>query len=71
MGGSFFTYLQLGFEHIIDPAGLDHFLFIIGLCAMYYPKDWRRITILVTAFTIGHSLTLLLAGRVGGILPAD
>jgi len=57
----FQTYLTLGFQHIIDLNGYDHILFIIALCAAYQLKYWRNITILVTAFTIGHSLTLLLA----------
>lgn len=57
----FFVYLQLGIDHILDPAGLDHTLFIITLCAVYQPRNWRQILVLVTAFTIGHSLTLVLS----------
>lgn len=70
MWSEFLIFVQLGFEHILDPAGYDHMLFVVGLCAIYRPKDFRRIAILVTAFTIGHCLTLLLAGRYGNILPA-
>ena len=58
---SFKIYLQLGFEHISDLAGYDHILFIIALCAVYRLVQWRSILILVTAFTIGHSMTLALA----------
>ncbi|MEM8894499.1 MAG: HupE/UreJ family protein [Bacteroidota bacterium] len=54
-------YLQLGFEHISNLAGYDHILFLIALCAIYRIQQWRFILILVTAFTIGHSVTLLLA----------
>jgi hypothetical protein len=54
-------YLQLGFEHIIDLRGYDHILFIITLCAVYLFSDWKHVIVLVTAFTIGHSLTLALA----------
>ncbi|MDX2286301.1 MAG: HupE/UreJ family protein [Bacteroidia bacterium] len=54
-------YLQLGFEHILDPQGYDHMLFIVALCAAYRPAQWRNIVVLVTAFTIGHSVTLALA----------
>ncbi|MEM9897715.1 MAG: HupE/UreJ family protein, partial [Bacteroidota bacterium] len=54
-------YLQLGFEHISNLAGYDHILFLIALCAVYRIEQWRRILILVTAFTIGHSVTLALA----------
>lgn len=57
----FQTYLTLGFQHIIDLNGYDHILFIIALCAAYRLKYWRNITVLVTAFTIGHSMTLLLS----------
>lgn len=57
----FQTYLQLGFEHIADIRAYDHILFIIALCAIYKLTEWRKVAILVTAFTIGHSLTLALA----------
>lgn len=55
------TYFQLGLEHITDVNGYDHILFLIALCAAYRWSDWKRILILVTAFTLGHSLTLALA----------
>lgn len=54
-------YLQLGFEHISNLAGYDHILFLIALCAVYRIEQWKNIMILVTAFTIGHSATLILA----------
>lgn len=57
----FSIYLQLGFEHISDFAGYDHMLFIVTLCAFYAWREWKKILILVTAFTIGHSVTLALA----------
>ena len=53
-------YLKLGFEHIANLNGYDHILFLIVLCAVYQIKQWRNILILVTAFTIGHSITLFL-----------
>ena len=53
-------YLKLGFEHISNLAGYDHILFLIVLCAIYRIQQWRNILILVTAFTIGHSVTLAL-----------
>jgi len=53
-------YLKLGFEHIANLNGYDHILFLIVLCAVYQIKQWRNIIILVTAFTIGHSITLFL-----------
>lgn len=57
---TFGFYLQLGFEHISNLAGYDHILFLIVLCAVYRLEQWKKILILVTAFTIGHSLTLIL-----------
>ena len=54
-------YLKLGFEHISNLAGYDHILFLVVLCAVYRVQQWRNILILVTAFTIGHSVTLALA----------
>lgn len=53
-------YLKLGFEHIADLAAYDHILFLVALCAVYRIEQWRKILILVTAFTIGHSVTLIL-----------
>ncbi len=57
----FHFYLQLGFQHISDLAGYDHILFLVALCAVYRVEQWRNIVILVTAFTVGHSITLFLA----------
>jgi hypothetical protein len=57
----FEIYLPLGFQHITDFQGYDHILFVIALCAIYRLKDWKKVALLVTAFTIGHSVTLGLA----------
>lgn len=57
----FETYFQLGWDHILDPAGFDHMLFIVTLCAMYSWRNGWRLILLATAFTIGHSLTLALS----------
>ena len=57
----FLIYLRLGFDHITDPRGYDHILFVIALCAVYILQEWRQVLMLVTAFTIGHSITLALA----------
>lgn len=58
----FSTYLELGFRHILDPKGIDHILFVVALCASYELKLWKRILLLVTAFTVGHCVTLILSG---------
>lgn len=60
--GQFELYFQLGKDHILDyKHGYDHILFIVALCAVYLMRDWKKILILVTAFTIGHSITLALS----------
>lgn len=61
MGSEFAVYLRLGFEHIADLNGYDHILFIAALCAVYELREWRHLLWLVTAFTVGHSVTLALA----------
>ncbi|HEU4573400.1 MAG TPA: HupE/UreJ family protein [Chitinophagaceae bacterium] len=57
----FFFYFGWGWEHIISKEALDHQLFIAALAAIYLLKDWKQVLVLVTAFTIGHSLTLALS----------
>jgi hypothetical protein len=57
----FLFYLNLGWEHIISLDALDHQLFVLALIAVYSYNDWKKILILVTAFTIGHSITLALS----------
>ena len=61
MSSEFLLYLRLGFEHISDLKGYDHIVFIVALCAVYSIRQWRDLLWLVTAFTIGHSITLALA----------
>lgn len=58
----FELYFQLGKDHILDyKNGYDHILFVVALCAVYLMRDWKKILILVTAFTVGHSITLALS----------
>ena len=57
----FSFYFNIGWHHIISWDALDHLLFIAALSAIYVLKDWKQVLILVTAFTIGHSLTLVLS----------
>jgi uncharacterized membrane protein YbjE (DUF340 family) len=64
----FFTFMGMGIEHILQfPEGYDHLLFILALSAIYTFSEWKKVFLLVTAFTIGHSVTLLLT--VSGISP--
>jgi hypothetical protein len=57
----YLLYLRLGFEHIIDPKGYDHLLFIAAFSLGYRLSDYKQLLLLITAFTLGHSLTLILA----------
>jgi hypothetical protein len=58
----FRIYFDLGRDHILDIAnGYDHILFVIALCVLYQLRDWKQVLVLVTAFTIGHSVTLALS----------
>ncbi len=57
----FALYLRLGIDHIANLRGYDHILFIVALSIVYPLKQWRKLLILITAFTIGHSTTLALA----------
>lgn len=57
----FWIYLQLGFEHMTDINGYDHMLFILAMIAPYAFRDFKILAKLITAFTLGHSITLALA----------
>jgi hypothetical protein len=58
---TFQLYLELGIKHIADIFSYDHILFVVCLCVAYSLSQWKQILILITAFTIGHSTTLVLA----------
>ena len=55
-----YLWFQTGFEHITDIAGYDHMLFLLVLCSIYRFKNWDWV-VLITAFTVGHSITLALS----------
>lgn len=57
----FTFYFNIGWHHIININALDHLLFILALASLYLLKYWKQALILVTAFTVGHSLTLALS----------
>jgi hypothetical protein len=57
----FLFYFQLGWSHLVSFDALDHQLFILGLISLYTFNDFNKIVILVTAFTFGHSITLVLS----------
>ena len=57
----FLLYLKLGLTHVLDWQAYDHVLFLIVLVAAYNFSNWKRIIILVSLFTLGHTVSLLLA----------
>lgn len=57
----FIVYFETGFQHIADLKGIDHILFVMALCIRYQFSDWKKLLILITSFTIGHSITLALS----------
>jgi hypothetical protein len=61
-------WLQLGFEHILDPAGFDHMLFILAMLAPLSYKHLKEVALMITAFTLGHSVTLAWVSLSGPLL---
>nr|WP_315145371.1 HupE/UreJ family protein [uncultured Flavobacterium sp.] len=57
----FWIFFEKGLRHILNLYAYDHILFLIALSIPYAFKDWKRLLILVTIFTVGHTLALLLA----------
>jgi hypothetical protein len=65
------TFVTLGFRHIVDVEAMDHILFLVALAAIYRWRDVRDALRVITAFTIGHSVTLALAVAGALALPSD
>jgi len=61
VGSEILVYMRLGFEHILGLRGYDHILFVVALTIPYAVREWRAVLVQVTAFTVGHSVTLALA----------
>ncbi len=57
----FWLYFNIGLQHVLDIDGYDHVLFLIALTVPYAFKDWKRVLILVSLFTLGHTLALILS----------
>lgn len=57
----FLFYFQIGWKHILSWDATDHIYFITALAIIYSFQDWKKVLVLVTAFTIGHALTLYLS----------
>ena len=56
---TFWFYFDLGFDHVLDLGGLDHFYFLVALSLPFTFKNWRKLLLWVSLFTLGHSLSLL------------
>jgi hypothetical protein len=63
----FLAFFQLGFGHIVTSGAMDHILFLAVLAVVYRASDWRDALWVISAFTVGHSVTLALA--VTGVMP--
>ena len=57
---TFWFYFDLGFDHVLDVGGLDHFYFLVALTLPFAFKNWRKLLFWVSLFTLGHSLSLLI-----------
>ena len=57
----FWIYFEKGLRHILNLSAYDHILFLIALTVPYTFKDWKKLLLLISVFTIGHSLSLLLS----------
>ncbi|WP_417199271.1 HupE/UreJ family protein [Bizionia sp.] len=58
---NFWFNVEYGINHVLDINAYDHVLFLIVLTVPYLFKDWKRVLVLVTIFTLGHTLSLVLA----------
>lgn len=66
---NFWFNVKYGMNHVLDINAYDHVLFLLVLTVPYMFKDWKRIILLVTMFTLGHTVSLVLA--VYGIVSVD
>lgn len=58
---NFIIHVKLGFKHVLDLNGYDHILFLVVLAVIFSFNQWRKILLMITFFTIGHTFTLGLA----------
>src|SRR3954464_1787884 len=69
MMSEFTGFVHLGFRHIVSLAALDHILFLLALAAIYQGRDWKGSLWVISAFTVGHSITLALAATGTLLIP--
>lgn len=68
---AFVLFFKQGLSHILDIDGIDHLLFILAITVFFSLSQWRKLALLITAFTIGHSITLVLSVYDIFTLPRD
>ena len=61
MDAPFWFIVKQGIMHVLDPNGYDHVLYVMLLALPFIFKDWKKVLLLVSLFTIGHTLSLFLA----------
>ena len=71
LDSEFTDYIKLGWDHIIDIKAYDHLLFVMTLCALFSINEWKKVVVIITAFTIGHSMTLALSTLNYILLPQE
>jgi len=57
----FYFYIKLGLNHVLDFAAYDHILFLMALALPFTFKNWKKVVLLATIFTIAHCLSLFLS----------
>ena len=57
----FWLYIKLGLEHVLDWNAYDHVLFLMVLSVPFQFRSWKKLLILVTMFTLGHTISLVLS----------
>ena len=57
----FWIYFNIGLKHVLNVCAYDHVLFLLALTVPYEFKNWKQILILVSFFTLGHTLALFLS----------
>ena len=57
----FWLYFEIGLRHVLDINAYDHVLFLIGITIPYTFNDWRKWLLLVSLFTLGHTISLILS----------
>ncbi|MEB8328106.1 HupE/UreJ family protein [Flavobacteriaceae bacterium KMM 6897] len=58
---NFWFYLQMGLDHVLDLNAYDHILFLSALVLPFTFKDWKKVLLLATVFTVAHCLSLALS----------